>query len=189
MKKYVYLFMSLLVVSCASYNQEAAFDCPGVSIVDDASFFIKGDNQNRNFQIELIGFKHYCYSMETVTRRYSVIIPKYRVTRLRPHDESVVDFTFYTNTEQGPPEYLGKQSYFVNVNLPDGAENFEFEGETVKVKIPPYSSDFKITIGLDMTSAERTYRDRHFDTRYFKKDTSQEQTCNQKTTSSCGCGM
>lgn len=189
MKKYVCLFLIFFIVSCVSHNQEAVFDCPNVSIVDDASFFTRGDNINQNFQIELIGFKHYCYSLDNVTRRYSVITPKYRVTRLRPHDENAIDFSFYTNTEQGPPEYLGKQSYYVNVKIPEGSDSFEFESSAVKVKIPPYSSDFKVTIGLDMSPSERSYKDRHFDTRHFKKETPKEQTCDQKTTSSCGCGM
>ena len=187
MRKYVLITFLFLVISCTSYHHEADLDCPNIIIPSQTAFYTKDGQFGENFQVEIIGFQNYCYGLEDITRRYVVIKPKFRITRLRAHDETSLDISFYTQTIKGPPEYLGKNSYSTAAQISLDDQKSEFWGPEVKVKIPPFSNDFEISLGLNMNSAEINYKNQRFDTRYFNKKSPKETSCNDAESSSCEC--
>ena len=84
--------------------------CPVVIIPRDIAYVTQKVNYIDDFQIELKGYSGYCYFDKRINRRKAVIIPQFEVRRLRQNlDETDVDFTYFTETIKGPPEYLGKK--------------------------------------------------------------------------------
>lgn len=154
MKRYVFLILLLMLASCAHSVREADFRCPKVSIPAEKSYVTQIVNYADNFRIELIGYEGYCYIKEGTARRYAVITPQFKLTRLRDNDESLVDFRYYTEVLQGPPEYLGKQSYFATGKIALDAKEVQFSGRPVQVKIPLDNDELEIFLGLDISEAE-----------------------------------
>ena len=162
MKKYLFCIMMLLLGSCSATLREADFRCPQIVVPAAKSYLTQMTGNMDNFRIELIGYDGYCYIENRAPRRYAVITPKFRATRLHNSDETRLDFTYYTEIVQGPPEFLGKQTYFASADLALNAQNVTFSGRPVKVKIPLDRDDIEIILGLDVSEAEDDYNRRTF---------------------------
>lgn len=165
MKKYVLIIALLLLASCAAPLNEADFRCPNILIPGDKAYLTQIVNYADNFRIELTGYEGYCYVEDGLSRRYAVITPKFRVARLRDNDETQVDFQYFTEILQGPPEFVGKKTYFASGKVEVGAAQAVFSGRPVKVKIPLDNDEIEIILGLDVSAAEHMYNQRTFDTR------------------------
>ena len=196
MKKYLF-FIIIFLGGCAWWKEPISDSCPNITIPYDNSYFVQHANYKDDFQIELIGYKRYCTAAQTINRRYAIIKPIFRVTRLSDGDESRVDFAFYTQTLQGPPEYLGKRSYFAYADIPLGVKEVVVDGHPAKVRIPCCSPDFSINLGLSASVAELDYNKSN--NRYIKPKPQELNTCSlgkriktEKTkepTSGCGCNL
>lgn len=197
MKKYLLLLIVLFLSGCAWWQDAKVDSCPNVVIPYEHSYFVQHANYKNNFQIELIGYKRYCSNAQTINRRYAIVKPVFRVTRLTESDESRVDFTFYTQTLQGPPEYIGKRSYFAYAEIPLEKEEVIVNGQPAKIRIPYCNNDFVINLGLNASVAELDYN--RVNNRYIKPKPKNVNTCTlgkkvenekaEKTTSGCGCSL
>lgn len=165
MKRYVWLTALLMIASCTASYQAEDFRCPNVKIPGGEAYLTQIVNYRDNFRVELTGYEGYCYVVEGTSRRYAVITPQFRLTRLQDSADTAVDFSFYTNIEQGPPEFVGKRSYFARGKLDVDDKETTFSGRPVKVKIPVDQDDIEILLGLDVSAEEAKYNQRTFDTR------------------------
>lgn len=179
MVKNICLLLAFITISsCSLFGtsepiKEKADTCPNVIIPRDISYVIQKVNYMDDFQIELTGFEGYCYFDEKVKRRNAMITPNFKVRRLRKNlDETDVDFTFFTETVVGPPEFLGKKSYEQSVVIARDELEKDFSGKQVKVKVPSREDIyFEIYLGIDLTDQERKYNDRIFDIKFrFEED-------------------
>lgn len=172
LKQSLLLSASLLISSCTFWNAEPPQPipgvCPQVVIPRDVAYVVQKVNYQDDFQIELKGYEGYCYFDKRVNRRKAVITPKFEVRRLHRHlDETDVDFSIFTQPEAGPPEYLGKKTYFERVTLPLSVREKTFEGKTIELKVPNDEyTDFTIYLGIDISPEERKYNDRTFDIKF-----------------------
>ncbi len=162
MKKYALLTFLFLVSACASSLREADFRCPRVSIPGEKAYLTQIVNYADNFRIELTGYEGYCYVEDGTRRRYAVITPQFKITRLRDNGETRVDFRYFTDIEQGPPEFVGKKSHFAFGQIDTGAKTAFMSGRPVKVKVPFDNDDLVITLGLDVSAVELGYNQSTF---------------------------
>lgn len=165
MKKYILLTALLMIVSCTASYRAEDFRCPNIKIPGNEAYLTQIVNYRDNFRVELIGYEGYCYVVEGTSRRYAAITPQFRLTRLQKSSDTAVDFSFYTNIEQGPPEFVGKRSYFARGKLDIDDKETTFGGRPVKVKIPLDQDDIEILLGLNVSAEEAKYNQRTFDTR------------------------
>ena len=184
------LFLFILC-SCANSQtlQRDSNTCPYISLSSQNSYLTQIVNYSSNFRVEFIGYEVYCYYFSPAQMRFAEITPSFRVVRLKPSDDTEVDFSFYTDTTQGPPEFLGKRNYFVSVkNIGDKKI---IKAQPVKVRIPLINNEFQIELGLNMSPAEKNYNAKnpyvHFGTISDYKPVSSCSTKDQKP--SCGCGI
>ena len=142
--------------------------CPVVIIPRDIAYVTQKVNYIDDFQIELKGYSGYCYFDKRINRRKAVIIPQFEVRRLRQNlDETDVDFTYFTETIKGPPEYLGKKHYFGHVTIPLNQREKVLNGKQLELKIPNEDyGRFEIYLGLELSPEERKYNNRTFDIKY-----------------------
>ncbi|MBE6448068.1 MAG: hypothetical protein E7018_02075 [Alphaproteobacteria bacterium] len=189
MRKNILIYALLLLSGCSSSWNEGGMGCPNVIIPGEKAYLTRADNRGENFRIELVGYEGYCYVEPNLPRHYAVITPQFRLHRLSDIDETRVDFSFHTETLQGPPGFLGKRTYFANGQIDANQKYVDFSGRPVKVKIPMDDDDFEIMLGLEMSSHEYEYNKSTFDTRNYKASQSSdsEQSCAAQTSSSCGC--
>ncbi len=199
MRKYILMFTILFLSGCAWWQDTTVDFCPNIVIPYNHSYFVQHANYRDNFQIELIGYKRYCTNAHTIDRRYVIVKPLFRVTRLLDSDETRVDFAFYTQTLQGPPEYIGKRNYFAYADIPLGVKEVVVDGQPAKVRIPCCSSDFAINVGLSASIAELDYNQSNDKGRYIKPKPKEINACTlgkkvenkkeKKINSGCGCGL
>ena len=110
--------------------------CPNVVIPRDTAYLTQKINYFDEFQIEVTGFEGFCMPNEKAGRNYGYVTPLFNIQRLKDTDETDVDFSFYIETRQGPPEYLGRKTYSAYVTLGEHEKEKSFKGPTVKVLIP-----------------------------------------------------
>ena len=165
MKKLLLLTILFLAAACASSRRAEDFRCPNVKIPGDKSYLTQIVNYVDNFRIELTGYEGYCYVEDGLSRRYAVITPRFKVTRLRDNDETALDFRYFTEIVQGPPAFVGKKTYFASGRIDAGEKEAFFSGRPVKVKIPLDDDEIEVVLGLDVSAAEHMYNQRTFDTR------------------------
>lgn len=163
--KVLVLFFIFLLSSCRHGESEGL--CPRVVINREDSYLTQIVNYREEFQISIIGFDGYCYFDTRVNRTKAVIEPIFKIKRLRQSDESDVHFAYFTETVKGPPAYLGKKTYYLNVTIPENELETEYKAKAVEVKIPEdMKYEFDINLGLVMTKEEQKYNERTFDINY-----------------------
>lgn len=162
MKKYLLLSLICVLASCVSSFRQEDFRCPRVVMPADKAYMTQIMHYADNFRIELTGYEGYCYTESDVARRYAVITPQFRVTRLNDNDETAVDFEYFTEIVQGPPEFLGKQTYFASAQIGKNVTSVMTSGRPVKVKIPLDNDDIEVVLGLNVSAAADTYNRRTF---------------------------
>lgn len=141
--------------------------CPQVQIIRDNSYLTQFVKYKETFQISVSGYEGYCYYDRTLQRNRAVIEPVFKIKRLRPSDETDVRFSYYTETVKGPPEYLGKKTYFVTAHIGLDDKETIYKASAVNVFIPPemlYGYD--INLGLWISPEEALYNRRTFDINY-----------------------
>ena len=174
-----------MLSACSFFNKDTSnFVCAQVVIDNNASYFTKTRGNIEDFRIELIGNESYCYNTNNVPRRYIVISPKFKITRLSSTDETRVDFSFYTETIKGPPGFVGKRSYFLMGSLDDDTKEIEVTARPVKVKVPLNDPNFTVLLGLSLSDSEQAYNLRTFDTRGAVN----KESASCAVSSGCGCG-
>ena len=185
MKRYVLIFCFLMLSACSFfYKDTSGLVCAQVVNDNNASYFTRTRGNVEDFRIELIGNESYCYDANNVSRRYIVISPKFKITRLSSTDETRVDFSFYTETIKGPPEFIGKRSYFFTGNLDKDTKEIIVTARPVKVKAPLNDQNFTVMLGLDISDSEQAYNLRTFDTRGAVN----KKSASCAVPSGCGCG-
>lgn len=185
MKRYVLIFCFLMLSACSFLNKDtSSLVCAQVLIDNNASYFTRTRGNVEDFRIEMIGSESYCYNANGVARRYIVISPKFKITRLSSTDETRVDFSFYTETIKGPPEFIGKRSYFFTGNLDKDTKEIIVTARPVKVKAPLNDPNFTVLLGLDISDSEQAYNLRTFDTRGAVN----KKSASCAVSSGCGCG-
>ncbi len=163
MLKKLLLIVPWFLSSCSLlWYEDASIPCPYVTIPQDTSYLTQVVGYLDNFQVEVNGYEGYCYSEQSVNRRYAVITPIFSVTRLRDSDETAVDFSFYTETLKGPPEFLGRKSYNTGTVIGLDEKSKEFKGKPVKVKIPTDGTPLEIILSLNISKDEYRYNQRTF---------------------------
>lgn len=165
MQKIFYAFLILLTMgACTTSVPEGYRQCPLVSIKREDARLIQIVNYQDNFEIELIGFEGFCYYDTRVNQEKAKITPIFEIKKLRDTDESDVQFSWFTNTIKGPPEFLGKKAYFVETSLSANQKYKKFKGKQVEVKIPQdMMYEFEIFAGLEISPQEKKYNQRLFD--------------------------
>lgn len=157
----------LLVSSCASSHSEADYLCPNVKIPRTTAYVTQKAYYSEEVQIEVIGYEGYCITANTVDRRFAVIKPLFKVRRLKEGHDTRVDFSYFTETVKGPPEFLGRRNYFASVDIPRDMTEKQFSGGPVKVRVPQQGyNDFTILLGMDVSAAEHDYNQKTFDIEY-----------------------
>ncbi len=161
------IFCAILLIGlcgCVSSVPEGYRQCPVMTIKREDARLIQIVNYQDNFEIELIGVEGFCYFDERVNQEKAKITPTFRVKKLRNTDETDVQFSWFTNTIKGPPQFLGKKSYFVGTSISSKEMSKEFKGKQVEVKIPlDMMYEFEIFAGLDISPQERKYNQKIFD--------------------------
>lgn len=168
LKKYLAMIAVTFLSSCSLFdNKEGGSFCPNVIINRDEAYVTKIVNYRSDFLIELTGYSGYCFFDDRVNRNKAVITPEFKITRLRKSDETEVQFGFFTETLQGPPEYLGRKNYPASVIIPLNQIEKSFTGPSLTLKVPNMDEyRFQILLGLAMSVEERKYNERTFDVRY-----------------------
>lgn len=157
----------LLLSSCASSYKEADYMCPQVKIPRATAYVTQKASYSEEVQIEIIGYEGYCITADSVNRRFAVIRPLFKARRLKEGHDTRADFSYFTETIKGPPEFLGRRRYFASVDIPRGDAEKEFAGGEVKVRIPSQGyNDFTILLGMEASPAERAYNQKTFDIEY-----------------------
>lgn len=164
-KKVLFGCLFLFLTSCIA--EEPYSSCPFVIIRRDDAHLIQKANYQDDFDVELKGFEGYCYFDERVRREKARIIPIFVVSKLRNTDETNVQFSWFTQTIKGPPEYIGKNTYFADVHIKQGEKSVEVKGKEIELKVPnEMMNDFPIFMGLSLSRQERDYNQRLFDVDY-----------------------
>jgi len=174
-KRFV-LIAVFLLTSCG--KQMVALDpfdasCPQVQIIRNDAYLTQYVKYKEAFQINLSGYEGYCHYEEGVGRYKAVIRPIFTIKRLRPSDETDVRFSYYTETVKGPPEYLGKKTYFANAKIGLNDREVIYKGSTASVYIPSViADDYDVNLGLWISPEEKLYNQRTFDInyRYYDKE-------------------
>ncbi len=147
--------VSVLAVSCTAsrpWGSDGAV-CPQVRIVNSKSVLTR----QPLFRLELSGVDSYCYVEENIHRAYLIAQPHFELKRLHSGDETRLDFAYYVETLQGPPEYLGKKSYFAHGLIAEDQLQTSFSPAPAKVRIPADSPDFVVELGIDLSALEYEY--------------------------------
>lgn len=166
MSKMIFAFlMTLVLSSCLLHTSERSYkQCPIITIKRADARLIQLANYQDNYEIELTGVEAFCYYDQRVKQEKARIVPIFKIRKLRNTDESDVHFSWFTETIKGPPAYLGKKSYFVEVSLQEDEREKEVKGKFVDVKIPKEEMyEFEIFAGLEMSKKEREYNQKIFD--------------------------
>lgn len=162
--KILVLFFVFLLSSCRHGGADV---CPRVVINRDTSYLTQIVNYREEFQVSVIGFEGYCYMDTRVNRTKAVIEPIFKIKRLRKSDETDVHFAYFTETVKGPPAYLGKKTYYLNVTIPADRLEMEYKAPAVQVKVPEdMKYEFDINLGLIISKEEQKYNERTFDINY-----------------------
>lgn len=141
--------------------------CPQVQILRDQSYLSQYVNYKETFQISINGYEGYCYFDEKLGRHRAVIYPIFKIKRLTPSDETDVRFSYYTETVKGPPEYLGKKTYFANAHIKENELETYYKASAAKVFIPSQMGyDYDINLGLWLSPEEANYNHKTFDINY-----------------------
>lgn len=164
MKKLLLLSV-FLTSSCAIFWSSNDVNlCPRVLIERDNAYFVQKDHQNEDFLVELVGYDGYCFFDTRINHDKAIIKPVFKIKRLRPTDETDVMFSFYAETIKGPPEYLGKKTYFARTTIPLKSTEIEFTGPEAEVRIPPdMKYNFDINLGISLSLDDKIYNQRTFD--------------------------
>ncbi len=159
--------MILVVSACAPSLREADYRCPNVKIPRSTAYVIQKAAYIDEVRIELIGYEGYCLNTNTVNRRYAAIKPLFKIQRLREGYDTRIDFSYYTETIKGPPEFLGRKVQFASVDIPRDITEKEFSGREIRVRIPTEGyNDFTILLGMDVSPAEYDANQKSFDIEY-----------------------
>lgn len=141
--------------------------CPRVEIPRETAYLTQIVRYKDQFQVELTGYTGYCWFDKRVNRNKASLTPEFVVRRLRPSPDTSVDFSYYTETLQGPPEYLGRRTYFETVDIAAAETEKKFSGKTVELKVPDFEEyKFTIELGLVLSPEELKYNRRTFDVNY-----------------------
>lgn len=165
-KKLLHLSLCMILGACVADFDPATL-CPKVEIPRETAYLTQLVKYKDQFQIELTGYSGYCWFDARVKRNKATITPEFVVRRLQPSPDTVVDFSYYSKTLQGPPEYLGERTYFASTEI--GATELEkkFSGRPIELKIPEIGKyDFIIRLGLVLSPEELKYNRRTFDVEY-----------------------
>lgn len=199
MKRILFILLLLFICSCANSPSQIVQDdclqaeCPNIFISTSNYQLTQIVNYSKNFKVELVGYSGYCYTYLPANMRFAIITPQLKVTRLRPSQDTEVDFSFYAKTQKGPPEFLGKRSYFASVDIPN--QETEVSLEPIRVRIPLQNDSFEIELGLDLSLAEKKYnqsasdKNRIPDTELTTKKQPQEKLAETSEKAKCGCGL
>lgn len=168
LKKLLVIGLVSLGAAC-TYVQQTPL-CPNVVIHKGNDTLIQNAVGNGQFKIELTGYEGYCFMDEKINRAKARITPLFRIFRLNNLDETDVHFTYYTDTVQGPPQYLGKRFYNETVNIPYAVRQKAFRGRPIETKIPDISgANFEIAMGLAVTAENAgndAYKPQNYTFRY-----------------------
>ncbi len=121
--------------------------CPSVSIQKDN--LMVSSTFKDEIKVELKGYEGYCYYDDKTNSHMAVLAPIFEITRLKAGDETDIHFSYYTQTLKGPPEFLGKKTYFAKTSIGLHENSRAYKPEPVEVRIPDnreYSLD--INLGL-----------------------------------------
>lgn len=166
--KYLIALFVFLLAGCESWPSTGGGGlCPRVQILRDNAYVSQYVNYKETFQINLSGYEGYCYYEQSVGRHRAVIYPIFKIRRLTPSDETDVRFSYYTETLKGPPEYLGKKTYYANAHIPLNELETTYKAPAAKVFIPEEMIDnYDINLGLWQSPEEARYNHRTFDINY-----------------------
>ena len=141
--------ISLLFLTGCNYGYMDYETCPRVQIIRDNAYLTQVVNYREEFQINLIGYDGYCYYDKKIEQNKALIKPIFQIKRLRPSDETDVHFAFYTETVQGPPQYIGKKTHYAVATIPADALEIEYTAPQVMVYVPEeYKYSYDINMGL-----------------------------------------
>lgn len=166
LKKILALSLVVFITSCA-WNYGDYDICPRVMINRDNSYLTQVVNYKEQFQISLKGYEGFCYFENKTNQNKARITAIFEIKRLRPSDETTVDFAYYTSASKGPKEFLGKKTYYEQAKIPLDKQIVEYKAKMVDVRIPEKMKySFDIDLGLVISPNERKYNKRTFDIDY-----------------------
>lgn len=172
-----------LVASCAPTQKVVDYGCPNVQIPRATAYAMQKAGYSEEVRLELIGYEGYCLKANTVDRRYAVIRPLFKIIRLSEGYDTRIDFSYYTETIKGPPEFLGRRRYFASVDIPRDVYEKEFAGRQIKVRLPGEDyADFAILLGMENSATERDYNQKMFDVEYRYLSADEKQAYSQPVT-------
>ena len=168
MLKRALLLILFFVSACGNwFSNDDIRLCPNIQITRDNSYLTQFVNYKEAFQISINGYEGYCYYDKVLERHRAVVSPVFKIKRLRPSDETDVRFSYYTETIKGPPEYIGKKTYHITIQIPKDTIETEYKAGQASVFIPAEMLyDYDINLGLWISPEEAKYNHRTFDINY-----------------------
>ncbi len=175
MKKLITIIaITLTTSSCAVFNlflggeyKEPFYSCPNVVIPRDGAYLTQVNRGFDDFHIQIVGFEGYCYMDKKIKTQKAVITPIFVVSKLAQTKDSDLDFKFYIQTQDGPPEYIGKWTHLQSAHITPAQKKIKFKGKEVEVRIPTIEPEkFVIDLGLVQTKDEIKFNKQTFDIEY-----------------------
>ena len=160
------LFLSLLLIAgCASQVGYVPEDdlspltaCPKVKIkVEDKAIIQKAAGMDL-FKIELTGYEGNCYYDARISKNKAVVSPRFKITRLTNNHVEDVHFSYYLETVEGPTRFLGKKTYFAEVNMITGVNEIVYTASAGELSAPIGKHDVDMYIGLNAVPEDSEYK-------------------------------
>ncbi|MFI3241106.1 MAG: hypothetical protein R3Y43_00900 [Alphaproteobacteria bacterium] len=171
MKRLIYLLSFFVVTSCSVFSDNEDIGvfaiCPNVLIPRKSAYLTQKSSSFEDFQVQIVGVEGYCYYDRELKTNKAVITPVFELSRLAPSKDCQVDFKFFTETLDGPPEYLGKWRHHQSASINYDQKSIKFKGKTLEQRIPVENeSQFIINLGLVQTQREKVFNQRTFDIKF-----------------------
>ena len=160
------LFLSLLLIAgCTSQNvyvpegdSAPLMACPKVEIkAEDRAIIQKAGGQDL-FKIELTGYAGNCYYDERISKDKAVVSPRFKITRLTNNHVEDVHFSYYLETAEGPTRFLGKKTYFAEVNMVTGVNEIVYTAPAGELSAPIGKQKVDMYVGLNAIAEDSEYK-------------------------------
>lgn len=161
-----HLFLSLLLIAgCASQNAYVSEEgmsplmaCPKVRIKAEDKAIIQKAAGTDLFKIELTGYDGNCYYDARISKNKAVVSPRFKITRLTNNHVEDVHFSYYLETVEGPTRFLGKKTYFAEVNMITGVNEIVYTASAGELSAPLGKYDVDMYVGLNAVSEDSEYK-------------------------------
>jgi len=134
--------------------------CPKVHIRKHDVRIVQKSGHTDLFEIKAVGYQGRCYFDSKLGKHRAEVMPRFKITRLSENSEvSDVQFSYYLETAEGPAHYLGRKTFFANVNMPQGLMEQYYNVPGGELTIPdPGTYNLDMYLGLNADVYDQEYK-------------------------------